>query len=81
MSGPVWATLAGVGFGLFQSVNSQAIRADGRALPRRVLHEPPKQGARATSGAAESGAHAAERRPGPAQRLPSRPIAGSPLVH
>jgi drug/metabolite transporter (DMT)-like permease len=26
MSGPVWATLAGVGFGLFQSLNRQAIR-------------------------------------------------------
>jgi drug/metabolite transporter (DMT)-like permease len=26
MSGPVWATLAGVGFGLFQGVNRQAIR-------------------------------------------------------
>jgi hypothetical protein len=26
MSGPVWATLAGVGFGLFQGLNRQAIR-------------------------------------------------------
>jgi drug/metabolite transporter (DMT)-like permease len=26
MSGPIWATLAGVGFGLFQSLNRQAVR-------------------------------------------------------
>jgi hypothetical protein len=26
MSGAVWATVAGVGFGLFQSVNRQAVR-------------------------------------------------------